>query len=110
MNTFFTQQDIHKCAEDWSSQGGLCHHPFKDQIETKDNTQNVVGILNQYHAQLTGQADQMEKKVLELEASIKATYGIPDMMKKPYHLHSICVHDGNAMSGHYYTFIYDRFN
>jgi hypothetical protein len=27
----------------------------------------------------------------------------------PYHLHSICVHDGNANSGHYYTFIYDRF-
>jgi hypothetical protein len=27
----------------------------------------------------------------------------------PYHLHSICVHDGNANSGHYYTLIYDRF-
>lgn len=32
------------------------------------------------------------------------------MKKMPYHLHSICVHDGNANSGHYYTFIYDRFN
>ena len=31
------------------------------------------------------------------------------MQKQPYHLHSICVHDGNATSGHYYTFIYDRF-
>ena len=31
------------------------------------------------------------------------------MQKMPYHLHSICVHDGNAMSGHYYSFIYDRF-
>jgi ubiquitin carboxyl-terminal hydrolase 25/28 len=112
MNTFFTQQDMHKGAEDWSSQGGLCNHPLKDQIEPKDKgeTQKAVGILNQYHAQLSGQADQMEKKVQELEASIKAAYGIPDMMKRPYHLHSICVHDGNAMSGHYYTFIYDRFN
>lgn len=32
------------------------------------------------------------------------------MKKRPYHLHSICVHDGNANSGHYYSFIYDRFN
>jgi ubiquitin carboxyl-terminal hydrolase 25/28 len=24
-----------------------------------------------------------------------------------YKLHSICVHDGGAMSGHYYTLIYD---
>ena len=31
------------------------------------------------------------------------------MQKMPYHLHSICVHDGNANSGHYYTLIYDRF-
>lgn len=32
------------------------------------------------------------------------------MNKYPYHLHSICVHDGNALSGHYFTFIKDRFN
>jgi ubiquitin carboxyl-terminal hydrolase 25/28 len=32
------------------------------------------------------------------------------MNKHPYHLHAICVHDGNAYSGHYYAFIQDRFN
>jgi len=52
----------------------------------------------------------MENKVKELESKIATLYGIPEMQKKPYHLHSICVHDGNANSGHYYTFIYDRFN
>ena len=26
----------------------------------------------------------------------------------PYQLHSICVHDGNATTGHYYTYIYDH--
>jgi ubiquitin carboxyl-terminal hydrolase 25/28 len=26
----------------------------------------------------------------------------------PYYLHAILVHDGNAESGHYYTFIFDR--
>ena len=25
-----------------------------------------------------------------------------------YHLHAVCIHDGNATSGHYYTFINDR--
>ena len=24
-----------------------------------------------------------------------------------YHLHAVCVHEGNADSGHYYTFIKD---
>lgn len=46
----------------------------------------------------------------DLEAQIAAAYGVPELLKQPFHLHSICVHDGNAMSGHYYTFIYDRFN
>jgi len=32
------------------------------------------------------------------------------MQKKKYVLHSICVHDGNANSGHYFAFIFDRFN
>lgn len=32
------------------------------------------------------------------------------MQRRKYQLHSICVHDGNANSGHYYSFIYDRFN
>lgn len=45
-----------------------------------------------------------------MESQISATYGIPEMQRKKYQLHSICVHDGNANSGHYYSFIYDRFN
>lgn len=31
------------------------------------------------------------------------------MNQHAYHLHAVCVHDGNAESGHYYTFIYDHF-
>jgi ubiquitin carboxyl-terminal hydrolase 25/28 len=30
--------------------------------------------------------------------------------KHPYHLHAICIHDGNANSGHYYAFIKDHYN
>jgi len=44
---------------------------------------------------------------MDLTAQIQKTYS--HMNKHPYHLHAICVHDGNAYSGHYYAFIYDRF-
>ena len=51
----------------------------------------------------------MEEKVLAYEGELRELYGIPDLQKHPYQLHSICVHDGNATSGHYYSLIYDRF-
>lgn len=51
----------------------------------------------------------MELKAQSLEEEVKALFDIPDLKKHPYHLHAMCVHDGNATSGHYFTFIYDRF-
>ena len=50
----------------------------------------------------------MEKKVKELDEKIRKAYGVPELQKTPYYLHSLIVHDGNATSGHYYPFIYDR--
>ena len=32
------------------------------------------------------------------------------MRNNPYHIHAICIHDGNAYGGHYYSFIKDHFN
>ena len=110
MSMFFTQQG-QNISEDWKQLDGLkSYHPFKDQVTNSPNVASTVGVLNEYQAKLSAQVNEMEAKVKQLEAQIQAAYGIPEMQKKPYHLHSICVHDGNANSGHYYSFIYDRFN
>ena len=49
----------------------------------------------------------METQITNLNTEIQKTY--KHMTKYPYYLHSICIHDGNAQSGHYFAFIYDRF-
>lgn len=87
------------------------HQPFKDQILPADKNKagDAVKLMRKYHTQLQQQVNQMEQQVRDLESQIKAAFGVPEMQKQPYHLHSICVHDGNATSGHYYSFIYDRF-
>lgn len=51
----------------------------------------------------------MEAQLAELKLKVKSAYAQKDLEKHPYYLHSICVHDGNASSGHYYSLIYDRF-
>jgi ubiquitin carboxyl-terminal hydrolase 25 len=50
----------------------------------------------------------MEDQLVKLNQQIEKAYS--GSKKHPYHLHAICVHDGNANSGHYYAFIRDRFN
>lgn len=50
----------------------------------------------------------MDRQIAEITQQIEKAY--QDMNKHAYHLHSICVHDGSALSGHYFTFIKDRYN
>lgn len=50
----------------------------------------------------------MEKQCSEENHKIEKAYS--GLQSHPYHLHAICVHDGNANSGHYYALIKDRFN
>ncbi|CAG9327992.1 unnamed protein product [Blepharisma stoltei] len=52
----------------------------------------------------------MEKKKTELEKlrkELEQQYKVPGLMKTPYYLHSILIHEGSAEGGHYYSFIYD---
>eukprot|EP00358_Blepharisma_japonicum_P004571 CAMPEP_0202953250 /NCGR_PEP_ID=MMETSP1395-20130829/44478_1 /ASSEMBLY_ACC=CAM_ASM_000871 /TAXON_ID=5961 /ORGANISM="Blepharisma japonicum, Strain Stock R1072" /LENGTH=152 /DNA_ID=CAMNT_0049666167 /DNA_START=73 /DNA_END=528 /DNA_ORIENTATION=+ len=54
--------------------------------------------------------NSMDKKKNELEKLRKELgqqYKIPGLMKTPYYLHSILIHEGGAEGGHYYSFIYD---
>jgi hypothetical protein len=49
----------------------------------------------------------MEQQISKLNAEIEQTY--KHMNHTPYYLHAVIVHDGSAQSGHYYAFIFDRF-
>ena len=48
----------------------------------------------------------MEDQVDSLNQKIAKTY--QHMKSQAFYLHAICVHEGDAYSGHYYAFIYDR--
>ena len=50
----------------------------------------------------------MENQVKQIQEKIKAVYADNSMEGMKYHLHSICVHDGTASHGHYFSYIYDR--
>mmetsp|Transcript_25425 Transcript_25425/g.39214 ORF Transcript_25425/g.39214 Transcript_25425/m.39214 type:complete len:156 (-) Transcript_25425:1202-1669(-) len=51
----------------------------------------------------------MESQLEKLKEEVKQSYAAPEFQKYLYSLHSICVHEGSGDSGHYYSFIFDRF-
>jgi ubiquitin carboxyl-terminal hydrolase 25/28 len=50
----------------------------------------------------------MKQSLADVKREIKELYDRPELTKHLYHLHSILMHSGQADSGHYYAFIYDR--
>jgi len=50
--------------------------------------------------------NSLEEQIVWLQDQVKKTYS--KLNKKPYHLHAICIHDGSAESGHYFTLIKDH--
>ena len=86
------------------------YHPFCNQIDQSQRARvgELVDELKKYNYQLSNQVDEMELQVKAIQAKIKAVYADNSMEGMKYHLHSICVHDGTASQGHYYSYIYDR--
>lgn len=60
-----------------------CQQPFKDQVAPADKSKagETVKLMRKYHTQLSHQVSQMEQQVRDLEAQIKAAFGIPEMQK-----------------------------
>lgn len=49
----------------------------------------------------------LEGKIKKLEQILEKPY--VKEQERPYYLHAIMIHDGVAENGHYYSYIYDRF-
>lgn len=62
--------------------------------------------MEKFIAELEEQTDKMDKQIQALESQIGQAY---DGMKgSKYHLHTLIIHDGSPMSGHYYAYIRDH--
>jgi len=84
----------------------------KEGILTKNKSDSqILEILPSWLEYLGKQCQEsMENKKFELEGlkkELDEKFNVPELMKIPYYLHSILVHEGSAEGGHYFTFIYD---
>jgi ubiquitin C-terminal hydrolase len=50
----------------------------------------------------------LEKQIADCQDEIDRTFKHLDNEDGAYHLHAVCIHDGGATSGHYFTYIKDQ--
>lgn len=63
--------------------------------------------LELYINETRKQIESLESQIAQVKNDIEQMYST--LCNIPYHLHAICVHDGGADSGHYFTFIKDHY-
>jgi len=62
----------------------------------------MIDYRNKVHEQVK----ELQEQIAKYQSDISKAFS--HMETNKYTLHAICVHDGSAESGHYYTFIKDH--
>ena len=79
------------------------HLPLK---QSAVETSLVSQMINTYRTNVRDQIASLEQQIKNQENLLQNQYsGLKNM---PYHLHGICIHDGTAESGHYFSYIKDH--
>jgi len=63
-------------------------------------------MLDTYRNKVQVQIKSLEEQIARQESLLQNQYA--DLQRMPYHLHGVCIHDGTAESGHYYSYIRDH--
>ena len=80
--------------------------PWKGLFEGVGDIGKSQKTLDDLVEKMERRKEQVKAQLLEIEQQIDQAF--KDYKNYPYYLHSILVHDGDAESGHYYAFIFDR--
>ena len=66
----------------------------------------MASMLQKKQQETAEQVQQLRLQIQQQENLLKNIF--QPLSKEPYYLHGVCIHDGSAESGHYYTLIKDH--
>jgi TolA-binding protein len=73
----------------------------------KDQLNIVQNCLVNWIKQITQKIKELESSISEIKNKIDTIYDEESLKKIKYNLHSVCIHEGNASSGHFWTYIWN---
>lgn len=83
-------------------------NPLLDSSFFGDNSKEnaaLIKVLESYAGKVKSRITELETKIKQLESKISDSYTA--FKKEKYILQTVIIHDGQADSGHYYSFIQD---
>ena len=74
--------------------------------EDKKRLGEVEKCLRDWVNQLEARISNVESDIAALKHRIESLYDDDKLHRVRYNLHSVCIHEGNALSGHFWTYVW----
>ena len=74
--------------------------------EDKKRLGEVEKCLRDWVSQLEARISHVESDIAALKQRIELIYDDDKLHRVRYNLHSVCIHEGNALSGHFWTYVW----
>ncbi|KAK6963453.1 ubiquitin carboxyl-terminal hydrolase 25-like isoform X1 [Biomphalaria glabrata] len=106
MGQTFVHTPVAGCSGDF--------HPSCSQTDphprtvSTDELRVLHNCLKRWREEVETDVRELQKNINVLEKKLDKMYSADSMKKFPYHLHAVLVHEGQAVSGHYWSFIFDE--
>ncbi|GIY48602.1 hypothetical protein CDAR_499552 [Caerostris darwini] len=62
--------------------------------------------LKRWRKEVESNVKNLQENINNIDNTIKEIYNDSSLQKKPYRLHAVLVHEGQAASGHYWAYVY----
>ncbi|GFR14738.1 ubiquitin carboxyl-terminal hydrolase 25 [Trichonephila clavata] len=62
--------------------------------------------LKRWRKEVESKVKNLQENINNIDNTIKEVYNDSSLQKKPYRLHAVLVHEGQAASGHYWAYVY----
>uniref|UniRef100_A0A8C7TRJ4 ubiquitinyl hydrolase 1 n=1 Tax=Oncorhynchus mykiss TaxID=8022 RepID=A0A8C7TRJ4_ONCMY len=84
-------------------------HPAPHSV-TEEELRFVKTCLQRWRTEMENNMDELKASIDRVSQALEGVYSDNRLCQVPYRLHAVLVHEGQALAGHYWAYIYDHSN
>jgi hypothetical protein len=98
-NETYALDDVFKCAKHFVSADHSKHDVFRN-----------LKLVDAPGSEKESKINELKQSIERVNIQKSTIYDQENLKKIKYNLHSVCIHEGDATSGHYWTYIWNSLN